>query len=71
MGGRENPPGGTTGNTGLLVKYTNAKGYAYSFLYGAYSLMIVFFGSSIFIVGFKILLFLSIAAATQSGMTSK
>ena len=62
---------GTAGHAGLLVKHTHTSGYAYGFLCGAYSLVAVFVNSSIFGVGFVILLFLFVDTATQLDGTSK
>ena len=59
------------GRSGILIKATNDSGYAYSFLRAAYSLMAIFVGGFIFIVGFDILLFLFIDVATQMGITSE
>jgi len=58
------------GHKRILVKSTNDRGYALSFLRAAYSLMAIFVGGFLFILGFDILLFLFIDVASKLGFTS-
>ena len=53
----------------LLVKQVYDTGYSFSFLRAAYSLMAIFVGGFLFILGFCILLFLFIDLATLLGVT--
>ena len=57
-------------SNGILIKTVQDTGYAFSFLRATYSLMALFVGGFLFILGICILLFLFIDLATLLGATS-